>query len=265
MLKNSILIFSLFSFSINIFTKTPQQVAIVNDLLLKHKVEGAVLIYNSKTKEYLTNNAVRCNAAYSPASTFKIPNSLIALELEVTNLDTIFRWDGQKKFVETWQANMNLPTAFKVSCVPVYQSIAKMVGLEKMQSYTRLLDFGQMDVNASNLDKFWLEGNSQITQYQQIYFLQRLYQSELPLREDTMEKVRQMMLVEETAEYKLFGKTGWGEHEGKDIGWFVGYMQTTDNVFFFATNIEPTTDTDMSGFSAVRVSITKQVLLNLIK
>ena len=60
-----------------------------------------------------------------------------------------------------------------------------------------------------------------------------------------MQIVKNILVLDSTAAYKLSGKTGWGiMHdeltEGKflNIGWFVGYVEKGDNAYFFATNIE---------------------------
>ena len=248
-----------------IYSKSPTEIAGAKQLFQKYNVNGSILILDRNKNEYSGYNLERCNTGFSPASTFKIPNTLIALETGVTTMDNIFCWDGEKRRYPRWEANMNITQAFKVSNVPIYQDIARNIGLEKMKQYVRLLHFGEMDINAENLDKFWLEGHSQITQYQQIYFLTQLYNSTFPLKAETMDNVKQIMLLEETKGYILRAKTGWSEIGGKDIGWFVGYFETTDNVYFFATNIEAVEQTDMSQFGQIRIDLTKEIVSLIMK
>ena len=61
--------------------------------------------------------------------------------------------------------------------------------------------------------------------------------------------------------YTLSGKTGGGSiAEGRYIGWFVGYLETDGNVYFFATNIE---GSNFSEIREKRVDVTKQILMQL--
>ena len=55
-------------------------------------------------------------------------------------------------------------------------------------------------------------------------------------------------------------KTGWSGNKGKDIGWFVGYIEIESNVYFFATTVEPSGKTDMSKFGQIRIDLTKDDL-----
>ena len=255
-------------FTINItvcFAHKPFEIGNAKKLFQKYNINGSILIYDRNNKEYSGYNLERCNTGFIPASTFKIPTTLIALETGIVTMDSIFHWNGEKRRYPIWEADMNIEKAFKVSNVSIYQDIARHIGHERIKEYLRLFHYGEMDVNSGNIDKFWLEGNSQITQYQQIFFLLRLYGSELPLKKETMDNVKQFMLLEKAEEYTLSGKTGWGEEDGKDIGWFVGYFETAGNVYFFATNIEASGQTDMKRFGQIRIDLTKEIILSKIK
>lgn len=242
------------------FAKEAVEMSGARQIFQKYKINGSILVYDQNKNEYSGYNLERCNIGFCPASTFKIPNTLIALETGVITMDSIFHWNGEKRPFQVWESDMDIEHAFKVSNVPIYQDIARHIGLKRMQDYVRLLHFGAMDINKENIDKFWLEGDSKITQYQQVYFLHRLYRSELPLKTSTMDHVKQIMILEQTDDYTLRGKTGWAEINGKDIGWFVGYFETADNVYFFATNIEPSGQTDMQNFGKDRIDLTKEIL-----
>lgn len=247
----------------NSYCNQPVEIAGAKKIFEKYHVNGSILIFDRNKNEYAGYNLTRCNEGFNPASTFKIPNTLIALETGVISMDSIFHWNGEKRRYPRWEADMNITQAFKVSNVPVYQEIARSIGLERMKEYVHFLHFGEMDINAENLDRFWLEGKSQISHYQQIYFLTKLYNSEFPLKKETMDNVKQIMLLEKTNNYVLRAKTGWSEAGGKDLGWFVGYFEIGNNVYFFATNIEPSDQTDMTQFGQIRIDLTKEVVLNL--
>jgi len=139
-------------------------------------VEGAILIYDSKKDIYYSNDFEWCKKGFLPASTFKITNSIIALETKVVENDsTLFKWNGEKRRLKNWEQDLILKDAFHYSCVPCYQEIARKIGVEKMKKYLNKLDYGKMIVDSTSIDLFWLEGNSKITQFEQIDFLKRFY------------------------------------------------------------------------------------------
>ena len=125
-----------------------------------------------------------------------------------------------------------------------------------MTEYLEKLEYGHMKVDSSNIDRFWLEGASRIDQMQQIHFLKKFYQAQLPISERTKEIMKRLMLIEENDTYKIYGKTGWSVSEGHDNGWFVGYIETQKKVYFFATNIEPKEHFDMAMFLSMRKEVT---------
>ena len=257
------LITSIVCFTVNSFATQPKEIPELKNIFDKFNVEGSILIYNQQENLYSGYNLERCNVAFCPASTFKIPNTLIALECEIATTETIFEWDGGKKAFPIWEKDMMIEEAFKTSAVPVYQEIARRIGVEKMKHYTQLFNYGILDINAENIDKFWLEGNSAITQYQQIYFLRKLYNLALPVREKSMRQVKEMMRYEVSDNYTISGKTGWAIRQKENITWFVGYVETTDSVCFFATNIASNENTDIKTFGQVRIELTKEVLKKL--
>lgn len=230
------------------------------------KVKGAILVYDSNKKTYYSNDFAWAKRGNIPASTFKIPNSIIALETGVVKSDsTVFKWNGEKRWMKAWEQDLTLKQAFKVSCVPCYQEIARKVGVKRMKAYLKKLDYNTMVFDTLTIDNFWLEGKSRISQFQQIDFLKRLYQSELPISKRTELIMKNIMEVEKTNDYVLRGKTGLSNTNEIKNGWFVGYLENKNGVYFFATNIEPTKETNQDDFIAIRLNATKAALKNLQK
>lgn len=244
----------------NCFANEPKEIAELKGIFEKFGVEGSILIYDQNENSYIGYNLERCNVAFGPASTFKIPNTLIALENKIIDIDYVFKWDGKKQRLPQWEKDMNIAEAFKVSCVPVYQKIARRIGVDKMKYYIQLFNYGNMDISADNIDKFWLEGNSSITQYQQIYFLQNLYNLRLPVSEHAMKQVKEIMINEVGDDYVISAKTGWAVRQNENITWLVGYIEANDNVYFFATNLAPNENTNMDNLIQIRMDLTKDVM-----
>lgn len=68
--------------------------------------------------------------------------------------------------------------------------------------------------------------------------------------------MKRMIVIEDTDDYKLSGKTGWSIRNGNNNGWFVGYVETQSKIYFFATNIEPKQQFDMNMFPMIRKDVT---------
>ncbi|WP_115900837.1 class D beta-lactamase [Tenacibaculum gallaicum] len=225
------------------------------------KLEGAILVYDLHKDVYYSNNFDWCKAGNLPASTFKIPNSIIALEAGVVKNDSaIFKWNGESRYLKIWEQDLTFNEAFHYSCVPCYQEVARKIGVERMKSSLAKLDFGLMDVNETTLDNFWLEGKSKINQFQQIDFLKRLHNSELLISERTDSIMKSMMIMYKSNQYVLRGKTGWSVRGVENNGWFVGYVLVKNRAYFFATNVVPKKNFDMKFFSRERKEVTFKAL-----
>lgn len=236
-----------------------------NKILDNLKVKGAILIYDFTNKTYFSNDFSWSKTGIIPASTFKIPNSIIALETGVIKNDSvIFKWNGEKRWNKKWEQDLTFKEAFQVSCVPCYQEVALKIGVERMKQYLNKLNYKEMVFDKTTIDNFWLDGKSKISQTQQIQFLKRFHFSELPISTRTESIVKNIMLIEKTDEYTLSGKTGLSEKNGKDNGWLVGYFEVKNKVYFFATNIEPVKKkSNRDEFLLARINATKEAFRNL--
>ncbi|WP_408025499.1 class D beta-lactamase [Tenacibaculum sediminilitoris] len=228
------------------------------------KLEGAILVYDLHKDVYYSNNFDWCKTGSLPASTFKIPNSIIALETGVVKNDSvIFKWNGESRPLKVWEQDLTFKEAFHYSCVPCYQEVARKIGVERMKSNLAKLNFGSMNVNETTLDNFWLEGKSKINQFEQVDFLKRLYNSELFISKRTDSIVKKMMIMSKNNQYVLRGKTGWSVKGKENNGWFVGYVLVKNNAYFFATNVVPKKNFNMEFFSNERKEVTFKALKEL--
>lgn len=229
----------------------------IQAILDSANVIGSILVYNVQNNNYYSNDFEWCKNGQLPASTFKITNSIIALETGVVQNDsTVFKWNGETRRNKNLEQDLTLKEAFHYSCLPCYQDIAKHIGVEKMKKYIELLEYGHIKVDSSTLENFWLIGNSHINQFEQIEFLKRLYESNLPISKRTETIMKRMIIQEENETFKISGKTGWSYTNKIDNGWFVGYVEVNKNIYYFATNITPKTGFDIHLFPAVRKAVT---------
>lgn len=198
---------------------------------------GAFVLYDVSNNFYVRYNEEQCKKRLSPCSTFKIPNSLIALETGVANDENFtLKWDGTKQPIDSWNKDHTLKSAIANSVVWYYRELARRIGEEKMKYYIQKLNYGNMDISGG-LDKFWLMSSIEISANEQLEFIFKLYKNELPFSKRTIDIVKDIMTLEKNDNFILRGKTGSGSKENYSQGWFVGYVEHKNNAFIFTTNI----------------------------
>jgi len=218
-----------------------------------------------KVDDYLiiASDKVRSGEGKLPASTFKIPNSIIALETGVVEDPDkdVFKWDGVTRSIEAWNKDHTLRSAIAVSAVPVYQEIARRIGPERMQKYVDLMDYGNRDIGGG-IDQFWLTGNLRIDPVQQIDFLDRLRRGVLPVSKRSQELTRDILPVTKVGDATIRAKSGLlGAEQGKpSLGWMVGWAEKGNMQTVFAMNM----DCKEPAHIAARMTVTQQCLADIV-
>lgn len=200
-------------------------------------LDGTMVIASVHGGQTWVHHAARAAQRFSPASSFKVFNTLIALEAKaVSSKDSVFRWDGTHYDFPDWNHDQTLETAFKVSCVWCYQAMARRVGAATYRQYLRRANYGVLP-DAFDVSTFWLDGSLQVSAIEQVALLKQIYRRELPFSARTYEILKDLMLAEQTDAYRLYAKTGWAARMSPPIGWYIGAVETADEVWVFATNI----------------------------
>ena len=185
-------------------------------ILDSFQVNGSILIYDNDKNTFYSNDFDWAKNGKLPASTFKIPNSIIAVELGIIENDTtILKWNGEQRKMDIWEKDLSFKDAFRISCVPCYQEIARKIGTIKMKEYLEKFEYKNMIFDSLTIDNFWLEGNSKISQKQQIDFLRKFYFSKFPISDRTIKIVKNIMEIERTENNILSGKTPLSSIEEK--------------------------------------------------
>ena len=223
-------------FSINLFANDLE----IEKIFKNKEVEGTIVIESLNTKKIYIYNDKRAKNLYSPASTFKIPNTLIALNEGIVTKDSVIVWDKKIREYESWNKDQTLLTAFKSSCVWCYQEFASKIGVEKYKKYLKELNYGNKVVG-NDVKNFWLDESLKINAFEQINFLKKLHKNNLPFKQNDIDALKNIMIDEKTSNYTIRSKTGW---EGR-YGWYVGYVETKDDVWFFAMNIDTKSKDDL--------------------
>ena len=228
----------------------------------QYNAEGTFALYDQNNDRLITCNQSQLNEPFIPASTFKILNSLIGLETGVIEDENfVLSWDSVVRQVPDWNKDQDLKSAFKNSTVWYYQELARRVGGKQMKYWLDKVNYGNADTSGG-IDKFWLSGGLRITPLQQIDLLKRLRNNMLPFSQRSMDIVKNIMIAEGNMDYTIRGKTGWSSQDNKDIGWYVGYLETKGNVYYFANCIQ-TADLNNNNFGKARKEIVYQILNEL--
>jgi beta-lactamase class D len=217
----------------------------------------SVVIYDLKTKQYFYYNDSLVHIPFSPASTFKIPNTLIGLESNILK-------DSTTKLNLGALDDPTLKLAFQHSIVPYYQELARQIGDMTMKDYLKRFQYGNTLITPE-LTSFWLKGDLRITLLEQIEFLHKIEKRQLGLRSETYETLMEIFEERREGNVKLYGKTGWGVQDGQDIGWFIGFAKNQSDRYLFATVMtSPEEAYGKFDFGTKRISLTHTAFQQLI-
>lgn len=200
-------------------------------------VTGCFVVLDPEANALHIYNLDRARTRFRPASTFKIPNALIGLDVgAVRNVEEVIPYGGTKEWMKVWEQDMNLRDAMKVSNVAVFHQLAKRTGLQRMQEHLTAFRYGNAQAGDDIEKRFWLTGPLEISAVEQVDFLHRLTTGKVPVRAETFNAVRSLILYEASAEYAIYGKTGWLGPEDPQVGWWVGWVEKGDARYPFALN-----------------------------
>jgi beta-lactamase class D len=202
-------------------------------------VDGTFVLLDEGRGELRGHNRGRAEQRFVPASTFKVANALIGLSLgAVQSVDELIPYTGDANpFMREWLEPMGLRGAMKVSNVPLYQELARRIGLQRMREAIVRLDYGNQQIG-SDVTTFWLRGPLAISAVEQTPFLSRLAHRTLPFPAQAQRQVAEITQMDSGPGWSLYAKTGWQNGPGAGVGWWVGWVQKGDQITPFALNID---------------------------
>lgn len=246
--------------------------------LLPDQDRSTIVIFEPSSGRKLVCNDVRSRQRFVPASTFKIPHALIALETRaVADENSKFEWDGQRRGVAAWDKSLSMADAIPASAVWVFQQIATKIGHPAEGDWVSKLEYGNKNVGApTNLKHFWLSGPLKISAVEQVRFLERLHSGNLPVARDHVIRTISLLQIEKNHDDSMiYGKTGamlpiddegFLKSESQDLlpvgtertGWFVGWIERKNDMggpVFFALNLDLDLPDAMNARTAVAYAI----------
>jgi beta-lactamase class D/D-alanyl-D-alanine dipeptidase len=222
-------------------------------------VTGGVYIYDLRKNKFTIYDRRRMDTGFVPASTSKIIHSLIFLDSHaVRDENEAIKWDGVNRRIPEWNRDQTLKSALQVSAAWAFVEMSKRAGRDTMQKYYDAVNYGNRDTTGFG-DMYWVNGKLRITPREQIELLVKLYENRLPFTPQTLATVKEIIINEKNDKYILRGKTGWSDSFDPQVGWWIGYVERGDNVYFFATELNIKKDEDAEK----RKQITNRVLKSL--
>jgi len=220
---------------------------------------GILVIQRGQQIRVYGNDLSRADTEYVPASTFKMLNALIGLQHGKATTNEIFKWDGKKRSFSAWEKDMTLGQAMQASAVPVYQELARRIGLELMQQEVQRIQFGNQQIG-QQVDNFWLVGPLKVTPKQEVEFVSALAREQLAFDPQVQQQVKAMLLLQEQQAYRLYAKSGWGMDVEPQVGWLTGWVKTPQaEIVAFSLNMQMRNGMD----PAIRLEILQQALAEL--
>jgi len=222
------------------------------------EAQGTLVVVDERadSRSLFVYDPERAGRRFSPASTYKIPHTLFALDSGALQDEfQVFKWDGVERSFYGHNHDQDLRSAMRSSAMWVYEQFADQIGEEGARNYLRQIDYGNADPSTGG-GAYWVDGNLAISAHEQISFLQRLYRNELPFKEEHQRLVKDVMIVEAGRDWILRAKTGW---EGR-MGWWIGWVEWPTGPVFFALNIDTP---NRLGDLAKREQITRAILRSI--
>lgn len=228
-------------------------------------LKGSTTIYDYKNQKWIYSDSLDAQKLSLPASTFKIINLLIALETNVIKDENeVVKWVGKTDttlygYRPEIYKDMTVREAFEVSAGWVFIELAKKIGRKNYTKYLKACRYGNVDLSEKGAD-FWNFGRFGISPQNQVSFMRAVYEEKLPFSKRNYDILKRVMVVEKTNDYTIRAKTGWTRDGGIDSGWWVGYVESRENTYFFATRIAKKRSESNPNFGQCRKTITKTIL-----
>ena len=218
------------------------------------KYEGSFVLYDLENDVWSIHDIEHATLRVAPDSTYKIYDALFGLEEGViTPEDSFIAWNGKNYPFETWNSDQTLQSAMTSSVNWYFQAIDEQLASTNIRNYIQQIGYGNENVS-DRLSTYWLESSLKISPVEQVKLLTKLQNNSLGFSSENINAVKDAICLSSSDAGTFYGKTGTGRVDGQDVnGWFIGYIETADNTYFFATNIGA--DSDATGGNATEITM----------
>lgn len=218
--------------------------------------EGSFVLYTAKNDTWNVYDLDQAAFRTSPDSTYKIYDALFGLEEHIiTPASSQIKWNREHYPFEEWNADQTLTSAMHASVNWYFQAIDRQLGETAVDRYIKKIKYGNENTTGG-LSTYWMESSLTISPIEQVELLTKLFQHPFDFAAEHIRAVKDSILLSSSVHGNVYGKTGTGRINGKDInGWFVGAIETSDNTCFFATNIRASHNAAGSRAREITMSI----------
>lgn len=218
------------------------------------KYEGSFVLYDLGNDAWSIHDIEHATLRVAPDSTYKIYDALFGLEEGViTPEDSFIAWNGESYPFEAWNADQTLQSAMTSSVNWYFQTVDEQLGASDVYSYVQEIGYGNENMSG-DFSSYWMESSLEISPIEQVELLTKLQNNSFGFAPENINAVKDAICLSASDAGTFYGKTGTGRVNGQDInGWFVGFVETEDNTYFFATNIGA--DRDATGGNATEITM----------
>jgi beta-lactamase class D len=233
------------------------------DVFSDAKYDGAFVLLDVKADRMTILHPALAQTRFLPASTYKIPNTLIGLTTGViTGESFALKWDGVKRELPDWNRDHDLPSAMKFSVLWFYQEVARRVGHERMKKLVDGFGYGSRDIGPKEkVDTFWIDATLRITPVEQVEFLRKMIAGELPVKPEHVALVEKITILETGDGWVWRGKTGMGWQDQRRVGWLIGSVQKRDARYVYALLLLGKTAEGPERMRDLRKTLARQLLV----
>ena len=179
---------------------------------------------------------------------------MLGLESGVISPESsVISWNGEACPFEAWEGDQDLNSAIKNSVNWYFQSIDSQLGSDSIKSFLHTIQYGNQQTG-SDMDLYWTDSSLKISPLEQVELLKKFNENEFHFSPDNISAVKKALQLSSSDAGNFFGKTGTGRIDNRDVnGWFVGYVETSDNTYYFSVNIKA--DSNASGSAAAKIAM----------
>ena len=213
------------------------------------------LIVDAVSGNPLVRNGTGCDTRVTPASTFKLAISAMGFDSGILVDAEKPSWPYRTGYPDwagdAWRRDINPTTWIKSSVFWYSQQVAKELGQTRFEGYVKSFGYGNADVTAVSVQNpgsngAWVMSSLQISPGEQIAFLRKLANGQLPISARALEMTARITLEDGPWDgWSVHGKTGTGS-PGRDnryradqaYGWYVGWATKSGQSLVFAHLIQ---------------------------
>lgn len=227
-----------------------------------NEYKGCFVLYDSNNDAWTIYNKDAALEQITPNSTYKIYDALFGLESGIiTSEHSKMTWNGEDYPFDAWESDQDLRSAMHSSVNWYFQNIDSIEGIDNIKSYLQDIGYGNQRTS-NDTDLYWTDFSLKISPIEQVELLKKFYHNTFGFSGNNINAVKDAILIASTPDGTLSGKTGTGRVDGQDInGWFIGYIEKSGNVYYFATNIQGTSNTTGSMATEISLSVLSDMKL----